>query len=203
MAYRYACLRRNFQTVAVCCSRTKGWSPVIRSSWLSILDTSASTSFNKDGVAMFGSRSPMSSAAVSKARCSTNSCCFLEALARASQMGGRSLASVNCTRFNRLARLAPKYSVVTLLSFFSWTFLFYNRVSLRSTATSPTVSAMQVPAAWLMLGSVPGRWLRSSRWRCWKRSASGKSAETSGTMSTELVFGMDRMITAHIQSMLD
>ena len=108
----------------------------------------------------------MSYADVSKARCSTKSFWCLEALARASQTGGRFLGSVTCNRFNRCARLAPKYSVAPLLSFFPRTHLFYNQVSLSSTATSPTVSAMRVPAARLRLGSIPDRCLRSNRWRC-------------------------------------
>ena len=40
---------------------------MVRSFRLSILNPSASTSFNKDGVKMVGARSPMSFAAVSKA----------------------------------------------------------------------------------------------------------------------------------------
>ena len=138
---------------------------MVRSSRLSILNLSVSTSFNKDGVAMLGARSPMSSADVSKTRCSTKSCWCLEALAKASQMGGKSLALVTCTRFNRCARFAPEYYVAPLLSFFPRTRLFSNQVSLSSTTTSPTISTIRVPAAWLMLGSIPGRWLRSTRWR--------------------------------------
>ena len=139
---------------------------MVRSSRFSILNPSASTRFNKDDVAMVGDRSPMSSAAVSKARCSTKSFWCLEALARVSHMGGKSLGSVTCTRFKRCTRFAPKYSVVPLLSFFYGTCLLSNQVSLCSTATSSTVSAMRVPIARLMLGSSLGRWLRKSWWRC-------------------------------------
>ena len=120
---------------------------MVRLSWLSILNPSAITRFNKDGVPMVGACSPMSSAAVLKARCSTKSFWCLEALTRDSHMGGRSLALVSCTRFNRCARFVPKYSVVPFLSFFPWTHLFSNRVPLSSTATSSTVSTMRVPSA--------------------------------------------------------
>ena len=136
---------------------------MVRLSRLSILKPSASTSFNREGVAMVGTRSPISSAAVLKACCSTKSCWCLEALNRAYQTGGRYLASVTWTRFSRCAKLAPKYSVAPLLSFFSRTRLFSNCVSLISTATSPTVSMMRVPAAQLMLWSRPGRWLSSNQ----------------------------------------
>ena len=36
--------------MAVCCPRKKGCSPVVRSSRISILELSASASFNKEGV---------------------------------------------------------------------------------------------------------------------------------------------------------
>ena len=55
------------------------------------------------------------------------------------------------------------YSAAPLCSFLSRTRLFSKRVSRSSTATSLTLSAMRVPAARFMLGSNPGRWLRSSR----------------------------------------
>ena len=82
---------------------------------------------------MMGARSPIYSAAVTKARCRTKSCWFLEALYRASQTGGRTLASVTCTRFSRCAKLAPKYSVAPLLSFF------------HGRACSPTASLLDQP----------------------------------------------------------
>ena len=88
MAYRFACLQRNLRTVAVCCLRTKGWSPVVRSSLLSIQNPRARTNLSRDGVAMVGARRPISSAVPSNARCSTRSGWCLEALARASQIGG-------------------------------------------------------------------------------------------------------------------
>ena len=97
----------------------------------------------------------MSSAAVSKARCSTKICWCLEALTRASHTGGRSLASVTWTKFSRCAKLAPDYSVAPLLSLRSWTRLLSKRVYRNSTDTSPTVSALRVPATRLMLGSSP------------------------------------------------
>ena len=134
---------------------------------------------------MVGARSLVSLAAASKACCSTKSFWCLEALARASQTGGRSFASVTCTKFSRCAKLAPKYSAAPLCSFFSRTRLFSSRVSQSSTATSLNVLAVRVPAAWLMLGSSSGRWLSSRRWRYWSRSLSGRGAEGSGTTSTE------------------
>ena len=99
---------------------------MVRLSRLSILKPSVITSFNKEGFVLVGARIPMSSTAVSKALCSTNSCWCFKALARAYQPGGRSLASITLTRFNRCARFAPKYSVAPLLSFLSLTSLFPN-----------------------------------------------------------------------------
>ena len=77
---------------------------------------------------MVGARIPMSYEAVLKTRCSTKSCWCLKALVRAYQMGGRSLALVTCTRFNRCAMFAPKYSVEPLFSFFPRTRFFSNCV---------------------------------------------------------------------------
>ena len=72
-----------------------------------------------------------------------------------------------------------------LVIFFSRTRLFSSRVSWISTANSPTVLAMQVPADQLMLWSSLGRWLSSRWWQCWRRIALGKGAEGLGTTSVE------------------
>ena len=66
---------------------------MVGSSRLSILNPIVSTSFNEEDVAMVGVRSPMYSAAVAKALCSTKSCWCLKARARAYQTGGASLES--------------------------------------------------------------------------------------------------------------
>ena len=202
MAYWSAWSRSKFLTVDVCCPRTKGWSPVVRLSRLSILNPSASTSFRKEGVAMVGARIPMSSAAVSKALCNTRSCRCFVSRARASQTGGRSFESVTCTRFSRCASFALKYSAAPLFSFLSQTRLLSSRVSLSSTATSSTVLAIPLPAARLMLGSRPGTWLSSSLWRWCRRSASGRGADGLGTITVECVLGPDRTIAARIQLMI-
>ena len=89
-------------------------------------------------------------------------------------MRGGSFESVTWTRFSRFVRFVPKYSSMPLFSFLSWTRLFSSRIFLSSTANSPTILAMQVPAARLMLWSRPGRWLRSIRRRCWRRSTPGR-----------------------------
>ena len=151
---------------------------------------------------MVGARSPMSSAAVLKSLCSTKSCWCFEARVRDSQTGGRSLDSVTWTRFNRCARFMSKYSVATLLSFLSPNRLLSSRVSLSSTATSPTVSVMRVPAARLMLGSRPGSWLRSSWYQCWRRSEPGRGAEGSASTSAECVLGPDWKIAARSQTII-
>ena len=117
-------------------------------------------------------------------------------------LGGGYFEAVTWTRFNRCARFAPKYSAAPLFSFLYLTRLFSSRVYLSFTATSLTVSAMQVPAVRLMLWSRLGRWIRSIRWRCWRRSASGRGAEGSGTTSAECVLGPDWTITARSQSMI-
>ena len=101
---------------------------------------------------------------------------------------------VTWTRFNRWDRFSPKYYAVPLLSFLSLNRLFSRRVSLSSTATSPNVSVMRVPAARLMLGLRPVRWMRSSRWQCCKRSALVKGAKGSWTTSVECVLGPDRIL---------
>ena len=62
-----------------------------RSCQLSILRPSASTIFNKDGIAILAAHSHMSSAAVSKDHYSTKSSWCLYSLTRASQMGGEIL----------------------------------------------------------------------------------------------------------------
>ena len=158
------------------------------SSQLFILNLSASTSFSKEGVAMVGVCNPMSSAAVSKALCNTRSCWCFVARARASQTGERFFESVTCTSFSRCKRFARNYSSAPLFYFLSRTPWFSSRVSLSSTATSPTILSMQVPSAWLMLRSRLGRWLMSSWWWCWRSSAFARGADGSGTMSAECVW---------------
>ena len=76
-----------------------------------------------------------------------------------------------------------------LIIFLIPTRLFSSRVSISSTATSLTVLAIRVPAARLILGSRPGRWLRSSWWRYWRRSASGRAPTDRGPQARNICWG--------------